>query len=497
MARCWSQIGLTAMLWALAQSASPGPDTPVQAPFPIWNGDPPGTAAAAPTEQVRLNEMGEHIVSSVHRPSLTPYLPEPAQATGAAVIVIPGGGHRELWMDHEGYRVAQWLASHGIAAFVLKYRLAAEPGSTYTVEGDELADVQRAIRLVRHRATEWHVDAARVGVLGFSAGGELALLAAIRPGVVVADPVNSVNRESARPAFAGLMYPGMPDRPQFDAAPPPMFLLCGEQDSAAIAGRLPELQLAIEKAGGSAELHILAHANHGFGMRDSNPPAIAAWPTLFYNWLDASGFLASTPPTLAPLTGAPPTPATVAPLSEQMRAGFPGAAPVVDSTATQIAQALQKMLTLEALPSVGEPTVVSPNFPYATDGTHLSFWKPAFLLGTAGSGEAGFNFWDLYNEGHVNVGFIRQIDVSMLLDCHLYSSGNVAYKIYSGDAGTLTAQGELQVKNGHVLLLLPARTRTEPVSVELWPNPAHALLGFFSCVLWPYSAPRHQGPFTP
>lgn len=468
------------MLWALAQSASAGLDTGPQAPIPIWNGDPPGTPAAAPAELMRMNEYGEHIVNSVHHPSLTPYLPDPAQASGAAVIVIPGGGHRELWMDHEGFRVAQWLALHGIAAFVLKYRLAAEPGSTYSVERDELADVQRAIRLVRHRASALHIDAARVGVLGFSAGGELALLAAIRPASPAGNAADAVDRESARPAFAGLMYPGLPENLQLPSGLPPMFLLCGEQDSAAIAGRLPELQLAIEKAGGSAELHVLAHANHGFGMRESNPPAIAVWPTLFYNWLGASGFLKGN------AVAAP-----AAPLSEQMRAGFPGAAPVADYSPAQIAQLLQKLLALEALPSVGEPKAVSPNAPYAAGGMHLSFWKPAFLLGTTGSGEAGVNFWDLYNEGHVNIGFTRQTDVAMLLDCRLYSSGNIAFKIYAGDEGALSAQGELKVTNGHVLLLLPARARTEPASVELWPNPAHALLGFFGCELWPYSAPRH------
>lgn len=463
------------MLWALAQSALAGPDTGLQAPIPIWNGEPPGTSAAAAAEQVRVNEYGEHIVSSVHRPSLTPYLPDPAQASGAAVIVIPGGGHRELWMDHEGYRVAKWLASHGIAAFVLKYRLAAEPGSTYTVERDELADVQRAIRLVRHRATAWHIDTARVGVLGFSAGGELALLAAIRPAVATGDAADAVDRQPARPAFAGLMYPGLPDNLQLAADLPPMFLLCGEQDSAAIAGRLPELQLAIDKAGGSAELHVLAHANHGFGMREANPPAIAIWPTLFYNWLGAGGFLNSVP-------------VSAAPLSEQMRAAFPGAAPVADYNPAQITKLLQKLLAPEIAPAVGEPTTVSPNAPSAANGTHLSFWKPAFLLGTAGGGEAGFNFWNLYNEGHVNIGFTRQRDVSMLLDCQLYSSGNVAFKVYAGDEGALSAQGELKLTNGHVLLLLPARDRKEPVSVELWPNPAHSLLGFFGCTLWPYAA---------
>ena len=464
-----------ALLWALVRSAAADVDIDVHRPIPIWHGAPPGAPANAPAEQVRLTELGEHIVSSVHHPSLSPYLPDASRATGAAVIVIPGGGHRELWMDHEGYRVAQWLSAHGIAAFVLKYRLAAEAGSHYTVDGDELADVQRALRLVRHRAAEWRIDGARVGVLGFSAGGELALLAAIRPPVATVTAADDLAGESALPAFAGLMYPGFRDMPRFTTSPPPLFLLCGDQD-AAIAARLLELQQAIAKAGGSAELHLLAHANHGFGMREANPPAIGIWPTLFRNWLDSSGFLKSQPAA---------TPA----LSAQMRMAFPLATPTAGLNRPEITKALLKLLPPDAVPTVGDPQVVSPNAPQAAGGAHLSFWKPSFLLGTAGDGEAGFNFWNLYNKGHVNVGFTPQAGVPLLLECRMYSSGDVAYKIYSGDAGTLTAQGNLKIKNGHALLLLPARSRTEPASVELWPHPAHALLGFIGCALWPYSVP--------
>ncbi len=121
-------------------------------PILLWPTGAPGSEGKTGEEAVRLTEQGEHIVSSVHHPSITPYLPDSTSATGAAVIVIPGGGHRELWMDHEGYRVGRWLSTHGIAAFVLKYRLARQEGSTYTVEGNALADVQRAMRMVRSRA---------------------------------------------------------------------------------------------------------------------------------------------------------------------------------------------------------------------------------------------------------------------------------------------------------------------------------------------------------
>jgi hypothetical protein len=184
-------------------------------------------------------------------------------------------------------------------------------------------------------------------------------------------------------------------------------------------------------------------------------------------------------------------PAVAAPLSEQMRGGFPGAAPVAAYSAAQITQALQKLLSLTAPPALGEAVSVTPNAPYATDGTHLSFWKPAFLLGTAGDGEAGFNFWDLYVEGHLGVGISGRTNTAALMDCRLYSSGNVLYKVYSGNEGAFAGQGELKILNGHALLLLPARPRTEPVAVELWPNPAHALMGFLGCTIWPFTPAAH------
>ena len=123
----------------------------------LWPQGAPGSEGQNSPEIVRINEYGEHIVSNVHFPSITPYLPATDHSTRAAVVVVPGGGHRELWMDHEGYSVARYLAAHGVAAFVLKYRLAREERSTYTVEGSALIDLQRAIRLVRSRAAEWQL----------------------------------------------------------------------------------------------------------------------------------------------------------------------------------------------------------------------------------------------------------------------------------------------------------------------------------------------------
>jgi endo-1,4-beta-xylanase len=205
--------------------------------------------------------------------------------------VIPGGGHAEIWIDHEGYRVAHWLSERGVAAFVLKYRLAKQAGSPYTVERDELADAQRAIRYVRAHAGEWNINAERVGVLGFSAGGELALLAGTRPGTANPAAPDAIERQSATPSFMALMYPAIPANLTLQAGLPPAFLMCGEGDSPEIASGVPALYSALRAAGDSAELHILAHVGHGFGMRVTNSPAVANWTTTFYDWLDAGGFL--------------------------------------------------------------------------------------------------------------------------------------------------------------------------------------------------------------
>src|SRR5215510_7313889 len=135
--------------------------------IPLWPNGAPGSEGKAGPESVRVTESGERVVSNVHQPSLTPYLPPKEKATGAAVIIAPGGGHRELWADHEGHNIARYLSARGVAAFVLKYRLAREANSTYTVDDHALADTQRAIRLVRSRAREWHIATNRIGVMGF------------------------------------------------------------------------------------------------------------------------------------------------------------------------------------------------------------------------------------------------------------------------------------------------------------------------------------------
>ncbi len=248
----------------------------------IWPDRAPGSEGKAGDEAVRLNN-GERVVSNVHKPNLTPYLPEKDKATGTAVLVIPGGGHRELWTDHEGHNVAKWLAERGVAAFVLKHRLAREKDSTYTIEEHSLADTQQALRVIKARAAEWNLKPERVGVMGFSAGGELAGLAAAR--------YQGAEAELLKPAFQALIYPAIPKEMNLSKDTPPAFLVCGENDRQNISQGLPELYLAMKKAGVSAELHVYAGVGHGFGMRPTSKGAVATWPQRFLEWLGTRGLL--------------------------------------------------------------------------------------------------------------------------------------------------------------------------------------------------------------
>jgi acetyl esterase/lipase len=256
----------------------------------LWPNGAPGSEGKTAPEKVRLTPDGERVISSVHQPSITVYLPSKETATGAAVVIAPGGSHVELWVDHEGYAVAKWLSEHGVAGFVLKYRLAREPGSTYTVEGNSLPDMQRAIRLVRSRAAEWGVDPARVGVMGFSAGGDVAARAATQFDAGNPTSADPIDRQSSKPAFQALIYPGLPQDLPVSKYEPPAFLLCGADDRAGISEGLPQLFVQMKHAGVPAELHVYAGVGHGFGIRGANTGAIAGWPDRFLEWLNALGF---------------------------------------------------------------------------------------------------------------------------------------------------------------------------------------------------------------
>jgi endo-1,4-beta-xylanase len=234
------------------------------------------------------------VLFNVHNPSITPFLPASGKATGAAVIIAPGGGHMFHTIDREGYDMAKWLADRGIAAFVLKYRLARDRAgnSPYKVDNEPRADALRAVRLIRHRAAEWGLSPAHVGILGFSAGGVSTLAAAIHADAGKADAVDPVERQSSRAAFHAMIYAEMP-RGEY-AVPketPPAFLLSAFDDTPK-AAPLANYFLKLKAAGGPTELHIYNQGGHGFGVRTDRPDMpISSWPLRFVEWLGDLGML--------------------------------------------------------------------------------------------------------------------------------------------------------------------------------------------------------------
>jgi acetyl esterase/lipase len=263
--------------------------------IPLWPSGAAGSEGKTEPEVVAeqgKNGVHDRHISRVHNPTLTVYLPPRDKATGAAVVICPGGGHRFLAIDHEGYDVAKYLNSIGVTGIVLKYRLARTEGADYKVDVHALADARRAIRLVRSHADDWGIDAKRVGLMGFSAGGELAALAGTKfepasPGA--ADPID---RLDTRPDFLMLVYPGgRPESFNVTKETPPTFLLVADNDR--LAERTIAIYSALKKAGVSAELHIYARGGHGFGMHDTHSP-VTSWTARLKDWMDDRGLLKKT-----------------------------------------------------------------------------------------------------------------------------------------------------------------------------------------------------------
>jgi len=282
---------------ALAQSERGGPVAgPVQLKaIPLGTGNMRG----ATVDESWISIGGQRAVRNVREATLTPILPDPARATGAAVIVAPGGGFVMLSMESEGLSVARWLADHGIAAFVLKYRLrqtpADQPGfmkalvavlarASGNKEGEEriatpdepAADAIAALKLVRARAGEWHIDPARIGLLGFSAGAMTAL------GVVEHSAPDTM------PAFVAPIYGSMAPIP-VPADAPPLFTALALDDP--LFGKMGYgLVQSWQAARRPAELHVYQSGGHGFGLGKPGTTS-TSWIESFRLWLDTNGFL--------------------------------------------------------------------------------------------------------------------------------------------------------------------------------------------------------------
>lgn len=262
----------------------------IPAAIPLWTKGAPGFEARANEPE---SFVGDNC-GNVHNPSLTPYVPERSKSTGTAVIICPGGGHSKLCLGHEGYALAEWFRERGIAAFVLKYRLARESGSSYTIQDHAMADTRRALRLVRSRAREWHIKPDRVGILGFSAGGELAAYAAMKHDDGDKSSADDIEQQSCRPSFQALIYPGSSGSFAAEPGMPPVFIAAGYSDRPDIAEGMATLYLKYKAAKVPAELHLYANAGHGFGYRhNAKPTAAVRWPERLTEWLTDSGLLSA------------------------------------------------------------------------------------------------------------------------------------------------------------------------------------------------------------
>jgi acetyl esterase/lipase len=270
--------------------------TAAQQRFPLWRGGVPGFEARAAIPEVSRDYWTKH----VNNPSVTAYLPDQAKANGTAVLVVPGGGHALLVTTSEGEAVGKWLNDRGIAAFVLRYRLFREEGSPYTLE-DARADTERAMRFVRANAGRFHVDPHRIGVMGFSAGGELARMVTLSPPVRARGKGDAIDLLPARPDFSILIFPGpLHGEEQVSRDAPPVFLAAANDDTCCSQPPIDILKL-YRDAGASAELHIYRAGGHAYNLGErTDLIALKHSPQQIEDWLSDSGLLGHPAPATAP-----------------------------------------------------------------------------------------------------------------------------------------------------------------------------------------------------
>lgn len=253
-------------------------------------------------KQVEVSES-TRMLTDVTKPSITVYRPSREHDAGTAIIICPGGGYWNLYWQLEGEEVAAWLNSLGATGIILKYRVPRRPDEPKAEPARRpLQDAQRAISLVRSHAKEFGIDPHRIGIMGFSAGGHLAIATATRFEQRTYEPVDEVDKISSRPDFAVLVYPGYlkaKDRDELasglviPATTPPVFLAHGGADLISPPEHSVLMYLALRKAGVPAELHVYAEAAHDFGVRPSDQPC-STWTKSCATWLRHQGFLNST-----------------------------------------------------------------------------------------------------------------------------------------------------------------------------------------------------------
>jgi acetyl esterase/lipase len=264
--------------------------------IPVWPGSVPDGELwrNAGPELERPRRDNSRLVRNVSQPTLTLFLPDPSIAIGTGVVVCPGGGFHFLMVDKEGSEVARWLNRRGVAAFVLRYRVAPTPddddafaalASNLSQHRERMAQVQphsvadglQALRTVRRQAEAFGIEPDRLGILGFSAGG-----------FVAAGAATQYDAES-RPSFAAPIYAVWPERP-VPADLPPLFVAASTDDAVVDVQSSLALYSAWRTAGRPVELHLYSRGGHGFGMNQQGLPS-DAWIDQFWSWLRTEGFV--------------------------------------------------------------------------------------------------------------------------------------------------------------------------------------------------------------
>jgi acetyl esterase/lipase len=300
----------TTSLWLLATlpllAADPAPT------LNVWPGVPPGDKPdMVASEYVNTTTM--ILNGTVTTPTLTVFRPDKDKDTGAAMLVCPGGGFYQLSMRDEGTAVGTWLASIGVTGVVLKYRIPSREGMPRYMAA--LQDAQRSMSIIRSKVAEWGLDPKRIGILGFSAGGQVAADVETNFDKRMYDPIDDIDKAETRPDFAVLIYPGgifsrNSNPPGLSAdvhvskTTPPTFLDQSNDDKDG-SENVVYMYLALKNAGVPAELHVFGEGGHGYGIRQNSAPH-ATWPARLEDWMKFRGYLKPAPAAAAAETPAVP-----------------------------------------------------------------------------------------------------------------------------------------------------------------------------------------------
>lgn len=278
----------------------------------VWPGKPPDETTDIGPERTRLSPKLERkqvevteqtkLITAVSTPTLTIYRPAQDKNTGAAMVICPGGGYWDLYWQIEGEEVAEWLNSIGVTGIILKYRVPRRPDEPKGEPARRpLQDAQRAVSLIRSKAGERGINPERIGIVGFSAGGHLAIATATNFEKRTYEPIDDVDKVSCRPDFAIPVYSGyLKAKDKDELAPgisvpakaPPVFLVHGTDDIVSPPENSALMYLALKKAGVSAELHLYSNTTHDFGVRQNERP-YSKWTAACAEWLRDLGFLGS------------------------------------------------------------------------------------------------------------------------------------------------------------------------------------------------------------